>query len=56
MVCLNKILQDNPELKIARKGIKFEESFFYACHLCDGNNSYCSEYIKKDVLELAEIA
>jgi hypothetical protein len=44
MVCLNKILQDQPDLKLARKGIKGEESFLYACQLCDGYKLSCSEY------------
>lgn len=48
MVCLNKTLQDQPDLKIARKGIKGEESFFYSCHLCDGYKSSCSEYNKAE--------
>jgi len=43
MICLNKILENFPELKIAEKGVKNEETFFYACQLCDGKNNSCSE-------------
>lgn len=43
-MCLNKILQDQPELKIARKGIMNEESFEQACKLCNGYNPSCSQY------------
>jgi len=42
-ICLNKTLQDEPQLKIARKGIVNEESFYHACQLCDGHNPSCSE-------------
>ncbi|MCL5018151.1 MAG: hypothetical protein M1416_00070 [Candidatus Pacearchaeota archaeon] len=46
MVCLNKILEDKPEEKIASKGVQNEEDFFYACKLCDGKNKCCAEYIE----------
>lgn len=45
MVCLNKILEDYPELKEASKGVQNEENFFYACKLCDGKKTDCAEYV-----------
>jgi len=41
--CLNKVFQNQPQLKVAQKGIVNEESFEYACKLCDGHNLSCSE-------------
>lgn len=46
MVCLNKLLENSPELKIASKGIQNEEDFFWACQLCEGNNLRCAEYVE----------
>lgn len=45
MVCLNKILENYPELKEASKGVQNEENFFYACKLCDGKKTDCAEYV-----------
>lgn len=49
MVCLNKILQNEPELKVTRnREIKGDESFLYACKLCNGDNNSCAQYVGYD--------